>query len=106
MEYEVAKQRVYEFINNRFDSDDELVIDDEGVIKTNFGWVFPYDSKKFLELGELIYALVGNAPIIFDNRDQSIHITGTAHGVDYYINQHQELYNPKRDGTLSPIVML
>ncbi|MBE9213684.1 hypothetical protein IQ247_13585 [Plectonema cf. radiosum LEGE 06105] len=95
MEYEVAKQRVHKFINDRFDSDDELIIEDEGIIETDFGWVFPYDSKKFLESGELIYASVGNAPIIFDNRDESIHITGTAHDVDYYINQHQEYYNPQ-----------
>lgn len=95
MEYEVAKQQVYEFINNRFDSDDELVIDGEEIIETDFGWVFSYDSKKFLETGELIYASVGNAPIIFDNRDETIHVTGTAHDVDYYIDQHKKDYTPK-----------
>lgn len=95
MKYEIAKKLVSEFINNRFNSNDELVIDNEAVIETDFGWVFPYDSKKFLESGELIYASVGNAPIIFDNRDETIHITGTAHDVDYYIIRHKENYTPQ-----------
>ncbi|OUC16483.1 MAG: hypothetical protein B0A82_01415 [Alkalinema sp. CACIAM 70d] len=95
MKYEAAKKLVSEFINLRLESDeDEFVIDDEEVIETDFGWVFPYNSKKFLESGELIYALVGNAPIIFDNRDETIHITGTSHDVDYYIDQHKTTYIP------------
>ena len=92
MEYEAAKQQVYEFINNRFDSDDELVICSEGIIKTDFGWVFPYNSKKYLETEELSHALVGNAPIIFDNRDETIHITGTSNDAYYYIDLDRKNY--------------
>ena len=95
MEFEAAKQKVYEFINNRFDSDDdELVICSERIIKTDFGWIFPYDSKKYLETEELIHAPLGNPPIIFDNRDETIHRTGSSHGVDYYIDLHRKNYIP------------
>ena len=51
-------------------------------------------SKKFLETEELIYAAIGNSPIIFDNRDDSIHITGTAHDITFYIEQHRNEYIP------------
>ena len=97
MKYEAAKNLVYEFINSRYEDndDDEFVIVEGQIIETEFGWVFPYDSKKFLESGELIDAVLGNSPIIFDNRDETIHITGTSHGVEYYIDRHKKYYVPK-----------
>lgn len=70
------------------------MIDDQ-TTETSFGWVFCYNSKKFIETGELIYALAGNAPIIFDNRDESIHVTGTSKGVNFYIQKHQDNYVPQ-----------
>jgi hypothetical protein len=95
MEYQTAKKIIFDFINTRFDSaDDEYVIIDEEVTETEFGWVFPYQSKKFLETEELIYAAIGNAPIIFDARDDSIHVTGTAHAISFYIEQHRNEYIP------------
>jgi hypothetical protein len=96
MEYQAAKKIVFDFINTRCASvDDEFIIIDDQVIATEFGWVFPYNSKKFLETKELIYAVLGNAPIIFDNRDDSIHITGTSHGMAFYIEQHRNNYIPE-----------
>lgn len=94
MIYQEAKKNVSKFINSRYENpDDELIIIDENVIETEFGWVFCYDSKKFKESGELIYALAGNAPIIFDNRDETLHVTGTSNDINYYIKEHQKKYN-------------
>ena len=45
---------------------------------TDFGWVFFYNSKKYLETGEIRFALAGNAPLIVDALDGSLHVTGTA----------------------------
>ncbi|HEY9692856.1 MAG TPA: YrhB domain-containing protein [Oculatellaceae cyanobacterium] len=97
MEYQAAKKIVFDFINTSFDSvdDDEYVIIDDEITATEFGWVFSYQSKKFLETNELIYAVVGNSPIIFDNRDDSIHITGTSHDITFYIEQHRNNYIPE-----------
>lgn len=94
MKYEAAKQKVSEFANNDLDDEDELTISDEGTFETEFGWVFPCNSKKFLESGELSYTLLGNAPVIFDNRDETIHVTGTAYGIDRYIDLHRKNYMP------------
>ncbi|MCY1556249.1 Immunity protein 35 [compost metagenome] len=94
MDYLSAKQCVKKFINDRYSGSDELVILDAETIERSFGWIFFYDSKKFIETGELTYALAGNAPIIFDNRDGTIHVTGTSTGIDFYIAKHQENYVP------------
>ena len=99
VQYEAAKQKVSDFITDRFDDRDDLVIIDDKIIETEFGWVFPYNSKKFLETGQLIYALAGNAPIIFDNRDETIHIAGTAHDVEHYVDIHRKNYVPAFHGS-------
>ncbi len=44
----------------------ELVIVDSSTLTEDFGWVFFYTSKKFLETSEIKYAIGGNAPIIVD----------------------------------------
>lgn len=68
MKLQEAKDRVSTFVNDRFEDDDELIIIDDEVIETDFGWVFCYDSKRFIESNELIYTLAGTAPVIFDNK--------------------------------------
>ncbi|MGI9278035.1 MAG: YrhB domain-containing protein [Endozoicomonas sp.] len=96
MEYSEAKKIVLEFINERYgNGDDELVIVDEDVVEIEVGWVFCYDSKIFLETQQLAYAIAGNAPVLFDNRDETLHVTGTAKPLDKYIQDHISSYNPQ-----------
>jgi Immunity protein 35 len=54
------------------------------------GWVFHYQSKRYLESREIGHAFAGNAPILIDARDGSLHITGTAHPNDYYLRNYQD----------------
>ena len=54
-----------------------------------FGWVFFYNSKRYLETGEFSAALAGNAPIIVDRHDGRLYETGTAHPLEYYLEQHK-----------------
>lgn len=42
---------------------DSYVIVDAGIIVTSAGWYFPYQSREFLETGNIDFALVGNWPI-------------------------------------------
>lgn len=50
---------------------DEPVIFDEFTIEKDFGWVFFYNSRKFVETEEFSYCLAGNAPIIVNRFDGS-----------------------------------
>ncbi|QDS99444.1 hypothetical protein HG15A2_27670 [Adhaeretor mobilis] len=66
----------------------ELAILDEHTLEVACGWVFFYQSKRFLQTNEIGDALAGNAPILVDSRDDSMHITGTARRVDYYVQNY------------------
>ncbi len=63
----------------------ELNIIHELTQEEQFGWVFYYDSKKFIDTEDPKFAVGGNAPIIIDKQTGKIEITGTAHPVEHYI---------------------
>jgi hypothetical protein len=67
----------------------DAVIIDENTIEREFGWVFFYQSRRFLETGCISDMLLGNAPIIINKSDGSLHVTGTAHPVDEYIDRYE-----------------
>jgi sulfate adenylyltransferase subunit 1 (EFTu-like GTPase family) len=68
---------------------DKPIILDKYTIEKAFGWVFFYSSKKYEETGKISYALAGNAPIIVNKFDGSLHITGTAFETDHYIAEYE-----------------
>jgi hypothetical protein len=53
-----------------------------------YGWAFIYQNKQYLETGDMRYMLGGNSPIIVNKYDSSIFVTGTAHRLDYYLNEY------------------
>ena len=59
-------------------SDDTFVCDDTGTIEKPFGWVFFYNSKTYLETGEIRYALAGNGPVIVNKETGSVDFFGTS----------------------------
>ena len=66
----------------------ELVIVKE--LEYDFGWVFFWNTKEFTESGDHRHALVGNAPLIVDRNDGQLYVTGTAHRLGYYIEEHRK----------------
>jgi hypothetical protein len=67
-----------------------LVLFEDATLERDFGWVFFYGSPH----DEL---LAGNAPFMVDSRDGSVHVTGTAHPVEEYL----EAYAGRRRETRS-----
>jgi hypothetical protein len=67
----------------------ELCLLEEETLEMDFGWVFFYTSRLYRDSGDLKYAIAGNAPMIVDSRDGSLHVTGTAHPVGHYIEEHR-----------------
>lgn len=67
----------------------DLVLLEERTIEKSFGWVFFYDSRKFLETRDPLQALLGNAPLIVDRRDGSVHLTGTGRPIEFYIERYE-----------------
>jgi hypothetical protein len=75
----------------RYDLDeaDGAEIVDEATIETSWGWVFFYQSRRFLETGDPSWCLVGNAPVIVDAETGAVTITGTAFPVEAYIAEYE-----------------
>lgn len=66
--------------------DDEVVLSGEPT-ETEFGWVFFYNSKHYVETGDVSYALTGNAPIVVMKATGEIRGTGTAHTLEDYLDE-------------------
>ena len=62
----------------------DAVIVDQGTREEGFGWVYFYDSKEYLETGDISTMLVGNAPLIVDWNGR-VYQTGTAFPPEDYI---------------------
>lgn len=58
-----------------------------GTTEHEFGWVCFYNSQEFLETGDFLYSLVGNAPFIFNRADGRLYSTGTARPIEHYIEE-------------------
>jgi len=81
-----------------FGPEDEITdcrILDDLTIEGEFGWVFFYQSKVFIETGDLSRRLVGNAPFLVSRVDGRLYVTGTAHPVQLYIDNFKRTGNPQ-----------
>jgi hypothetical protein len=61
---EQALTLVSEKLRQMSPQDDEFVIVDAASMEKPYGWVFFYNSKTYLETGEIRYALAGNGPVV------------------------------------------
>jgi len=61
----------------------------DALIEFELGWVFFYDSKTYIETGDMLEMLIGNTPIIIDKRNGSITKTGSAYPIEKYINDYR-----------------
>jgi hypothetical protein len=84
---EIALKEILKYWNIE---DDEPVILDEETMEEDFGWVFFYESRNFLDTKIFTYVLAGNAPIIVNKYDGSTHPTGTSGDIEDYIEEYRK----------------
>ncbi|GAN00083.1 hypothetical protein U91I_03748 [alpha proteobacterium U9-1i] len=65
------------------------VIVDSQTQELDFGWVFFQDSEEHQKTGGFRLSLIGNAPIVVDRADGSVHPTGTARSLEYYVEEYK-----------------
>lgn len=83
--YADAKRLAEEAINKGYTvPGDELVVIDSSTMEKEYGWVFFYDSRRFLETNDESYMVAGNAPLIVE-KDGAMHWLGTAKPVEEYV---------------------
>jgi hypothetical protein len=69
--------------------DSEAVILDENTVETDFGWIFFWNSKRYLEPGDYRDTLAGNVPLIVDRANSSVHETCTFLPIEEIINRYR-----------------
>ncbi|MBD2181093.1 hypothetical protein H6S82_12765 [Planktothrix sp. FACHB-1355] len=76
---ETAKRLVTEQINahSNVKPGFEWVVIDEATIENDYGWVFCYQTRLFLETKNNIYRRAGNYPILVEKSDGSLHYLNT-----------------------------
>lgn len=65
-----------------------MVLDNE-TIEKEWGWVFFYQNKKYLDTGDFRFMLGGNAPYIVNKYTGVIVVTGTAQDIEHYIEEYE-----------------
>ena len=65
----------------------EVVVLKEQTMEPDFGWVFFYQSKRYLETGNFSDILAGNAPLVVTKSDGRLHVTGTAYSIEHYLQK-------------------
>ena len=59
-------------------------------VEYEFGWVFFYDTKEYLETNSIDDSIVGNAPFIVDKNDGQLYVTGTTRPIEYFVDQYRK----------------
>lgn len=91
MNIKEAEELVSEEINKNSAHVDfkECVIMPEHTIEKDWGWVFFYQSKSYLETGNFEDMLAGNAPIIVNRKSAELTHTGTAFSIEHYLKEYE-----------------
>ena len=76
----------------------KLQILSEYTERHDFGWVFYYNSVKYIQTGDFREALAGNAPLIINKHTNKLVETGTAHQTSYYVDHY------KKHGNLDGVI--
>src|SRR5437879_2219761 len=73
MDQNTAKLAVLKHLNTRYPMpDDELVILEERTRSTSYGWVFFFNSRRYVETRNVLHALGGNGPVVFERETGAI----------------------------------
>jgi Immunity protein 35 len=75
------------------DSGLDLVVQHERTLDTDIGWVFFYESRRYLETRDPHEQLIGNAPILVCHSG-AVHLLGTEHPVEHYLDEFRRSGDP------------
>jgi len=76
----------------------ELVILEEKTVEKDFGWVFFYTTKKYLQSHNPSDLLPGNAPLVVERADGSTHFLSTSLPPNRAIEEYESSWRKKKTG--------
>ncbi len=72
IDLETATQIAYEVLNQHFQLEDDEVVPFDPVEEGDY-WFFQYNSRRYLETGDLLFAIVEGHPIGISKVDGSVY---------------------------------
>lgn len=57
-------------------------------------WVFSYQSKAYIESGNITDALAGNAPLLVERSNGNVIVLGTAQRIEFYVENYEKFGDP------------
>jgi hypothetical protein len=87
---DTAKEMVIKEVNSAYSvPGDSLVLLEEFTIEKDYGWIFFYESQRWLTTGNFSDQVLGNAPILVEKQTGNLHYFGTAYSVEEYIREYE-----------------
>jgi hypothetical protein len=90
----LRKSEALELVSKQLEQDSspdlEFVVADENTIERPFGWIFFYDSEKFLETGMDIYRIAGNGPVFVNKMTGEIKFFGSVPPLHVILANYEE----------------
>ena len=86
---EEAVELVEKALGSRAEQSVPLVVIESATIEKSFGWVFFYNSKKYIETKNIEFALAGNGPIICNKYTSEIRFFGSAKRSGAIIDEYE-----------------
>ena len=68
----------------------ELMLIESATLEKTYGWIFFYNSRQYIEEGNMSLALAGNTPLIVERRSGKLTVTGTARSIEYYSDLYEK----------------
>jgi len=79
LDYEAARHLVTEhlhILDRKAEKPQGLAIQETGTLERPWGWIFFWNTRLFLETGDLEHAMMGNPPICVNRLDGAVTIIG------------------------------
>jgi hypothetical protein len=76
---------------------EELVVLDEHTIEKPYGWIFFYNTRRYVETGDFIYGLGGNGPLVVESSTGRISRLGTARPLEDEIAAYEARHDQAED---------
>ena len=83
---------------------DELVLVEDDTLEREWGWVFFFASRLWLETGDPVLEHHGAGPLIVNRYAGTVHATGTDHPSEYYVTRYETEFARDREGWLLVLI--
>ena len=76
---------------------DSYVIVEKFTIEKHFGWVFFYNSKRYLETGNISDAIAGNGPVFVNRLNGRVEFCGSHKPIEVFVAEYERKWSGQNE---------